>query len=51
MPGKPYLAEDVGELTVASKQDLVKILEEVQYKTVPHPLSPPTFPRKAVDST
>ena len=51
MPGNPYLAEDVGELTVASKQDLVKILEEVQYKTVPHPLSPPTFPRKAVDST
>ena len=33
----PYLADDVGELTVANKQDLLKILDEVQYKTVRPP--------------
>ena len=36
--GGPYLADDVGELTVANKQELLKILDDVQYKTVrPNP--------------
>ena len=40
--GGPYLADDVGELTVANKQELLKILDDVQYKTVrPNPADEP----------